>query len=512
MNTAQPPVTTILVVDDDARIRETLENLLTNPQHRLAFASSGAEGLRRASALMPDLILLDVMMPELDGFEVCRRIRSSTALAEIPVLMLTALDDRNSRLKGIEAGADDFIHKPFDSIELRARVRTITGLSRYRKLLAGRERSQWLVDNSQDAVLVVDSLLCVRYLNRAARTLLQLQPGADVEPDIHLMEVLHGHFRCEPRKAWATWLEHPTASPSPPLLLVRHATETSLASWHEVWVQSASGVPGGEIILQIRDITHFIQARLNQWSFERAVSHKLATPLTGVMGILDILRKDMIQQIHDTEVIEFIGLLGRSADRLHNAVKEVLRYAELTNVPLAGEGFSLTGLTQLIGAAAAVAGVEGGVADVEVELADNVWGLHVTLSERTVDLILVQLFENAVQFHPKRQPKIRLTVARDANPERVLFRMQDDGITLSSEQLQQVWEPYYQAEKLMTGQVPGMGLGLSRIAMLVAQSGGECWMENVVGGPGVVVCLTLPRVSTTDPDPVVPATRAATLR
>ena len=153
-----------------------------------------------------------------------------------------------------------------------------------------------------------------------------------------------------------------------------------------------------------------------------------------------------------------------------------------------------------------------GVAVLLVELADNVWGLQVTLSERMVDLILVQLFENAVQFHPQRQPKIRFTVSRDANPERILFRMQDDGITLSSEQLQQVWEPYYQAEKLMTGQVPGMGLGLSRIAMLVAQSGGECWMENVAGGPGVVVCLTLPRVATNGHYHVVPATSAATLR
>src|SRR5437867_9542956 len=124
----------ILIVDDEPQGRMALEVLLHSSGYRLVFAANGAEALAQAASLAPDLILLDVMMPGMDGFEVCRRLRADSTLAEVPVIMLTALDDRDSRLRGIEAGADDFITKPFDRVELRARVRTITRLNRYRRL------------------------------------------------------------------------------------------------------------------------------------------------------------------------------------------------------------------------------------------------------------------------------------------------------------------------------------------------------------------------------------------
>ncbi|MFM2005911.1 MAG: hypothetical protein RLZZ09_1566 [Pseudomonadota bacterium] len=124
----------VLIVDDSVAARETLIDALEGQGYELYQAGGGAEALALADGLKPDVILLDVMMPEMDGFEVCRRLRADTELAEAPVLMVTALDDRASRLKGIEAGADDFIAKPIDRIEMRARVRTITRLNRYRKL------------------------------------------------------------------------------------------------------------------------------------------------------------------------------------------------------------------------------------------------------------------------------------------------------------------------------------------------------------------------------------------
>lgn len=125
---------TILVVDDESGPREILGKLLTEQGYNLAFATSGEEALVKAAELTPDLILLDVMMPDIDGFTVCQRLRSDPLLAEIPVIMITGLNDRTSLLQGIEAGADDFISKPFDPVELEARVRVITRLNRYRRL------------------------------------------------------------------------------------------------------------------------------------------------------------------------------------------------------------------------------------------------------------------------------------------------------------------------------------------------------------------------------------------
>src|SRR5262245_176677 len=122
---------TILIVDDHTSTRKVLEGLLAGQGYDLYFAADGPEGLAQAMALTPDVMLLDVMMPGMDGFEVCRRLRAEPRLAEVPVIMITALDDRKSRLRGFEAGADDFISKPFDPLELRTRVQTIAQLNRY---------------------------------------------------------------------------------------------------------------------------------------------------------------------------------------------------------------------------------------------------------------------------------------------------------------------------------------------------------------------------------------------
>ncbi len=129
---------TILIVDDEPAGRHTLESILEGQGYRLEMAGNGVEALEKAAQLLPDVILLDVMMPGMDGFEVCKRIRNNPMLAEIPIIMLTALDDRQSFLSGLESGADDYITKPYDRHELRARLLGITRLNRYRKLLDDR--------------------------------------------------------------------------------------------------------------------------------------------------------------------------------------------------------------------------------------------------------------------------------------------------------------------------------------------------------------------------------------
>lgn len=129
----------VLIVDDDPTAREALVAILEGEGYELEQAKDGIQALGMLKQIQPDLILLDVMMPAMDGFEVCRRIRATPPLAEVPIILLTALDDRDSLLRGIESGADDFLSKPPDRRELIARVRTITRLNRYRILMEQRE-------------------------------------------------------------------------------------------------------------------------------------------------------------------------------------------------------------------------------------------------------------------------------------------------------------------------------------------------------------------------------------
>lgn len=137
---------TILIVDDEIVSRFTVKILLESEGYDLIFAESGEEALKKAIEFIPDLMLLDVMMPGMNGFQVCQQLRANPRLAELPVVMVTALDDRESRLRGIEVGADDFMSKPFDRAELRARVRTITRLNRYRRLVETEEQLAYLAN------------------------------------------------------------------------------------------------------------------------------------------------------------------------------------------------------------------------------------------------------------------------------------------------------------------------------------------------------------------------------
>lgn len=133
---------TVLIVDDEYAGRETLQSVLEGEGYQLEMAENGFQAIEKAKALLPDVILLDVMMPGMTGFEVCQRIRNDPQVAEIPIIILTALDDRESLLKSLKAGADDFISKPFDRYELRARLFGITRLNRYQKLLQERAKLQ----------------------------------------------------------------------------------------------------------------------------------------------------------------------------------------------------------------------------------------------------------------------------------------------------------------------------------------------------------------------------------
>lgn len=115
--------TRILVVDDDAKIRTVVRRGLAYEGYRVVEAASGEEGLEKAREHLPDLVILDVMMPGMDGLEVTRRLRSSGD--EIAILMLTARDEVKDRVEGLENGADDYLVKPFSFEELLARVHAL---------------------------------------------------------------------------------------------------------------------------------------------------------------------------------------------------------------------------------------------------------------------------------------------------------------------------------------------------------------------------------------------------
>jgi len=478
------PKATILIVDDNEAARDTLDALLFSEDRVLVFAEDGPTALAKIADVRPDLVLLDVMMPEMDGYEVCERIRQMPDVREVPVIMVTALDDRDSRLKGLSAGADDFVSKPFDSVELRTRVRTVLRLDRYRKLLAEKERLLWVLDSSDDGYAIVDCEDRILYTNAKAADLLQL---ADSDDDA-FVDTVARHFDLRPQAAWAAW---PSASDEEEGDGVRYLirTEDSLvpALWVRVDVELARG-EAGQHIIRLRDVTRETEEQIHAWTFQEAVSHKLNTPMTALIGGVDLLAEALADMPDtDSDATAMLDLVQQSTDRVAGAVRDVLAFTGGQAEPDDRRHVTAAEMTALTKEAA----TQIGLTRVTVTVADSAQDLVMPVSTRAMSAILIELLENARKFHPEGRPTVDVRATCGDNGA-VTVSVMDDGVSLPGEVLDKVWHPYFQYQKRWTGEVAGMGLGLSQVARMVWRGGGTVSMVNRPDGPGMIVHLIVP--------------------
>ena len=142
---------TVLIVDDQPQSLEAMRDALLPLGFEVWQALEGVSGLLLARERQPDVILLDVMMPGIDGFEVCRRLKADEETRLLPVVFLTGLDSRDARLRGLEAGATDFLTKPFDLVELEVRVRNLVSFRRLTQDLDDAEKMLFAVARAVEA-------------------------------------------------------------------------------------------------------------------------------------------------------------------------------------------------------------------------------------------------------------------------------------------------------------------------------------------------------------------------
>ena len=487
-------VNTVLIVDDDPSARDTLEALLWREGYNLAFASCGQEAIEKAQDLMPSVILLDVMMPEMDGFEVCQHLRSIPILAEVPIIMVTALDDRNSRLQGIQAGADDFISKPFDREELRARVRAIVRLNRYRRLHQERAKFEWVVQHADDGYLIINEHDEILYANPHACRFLSV-PSKQLEDSSSTSEVLEAkkflelarkQYFLKPQDAWDSWPDLPPQALSSIRYLVRPESLTSEAFWLQVELLDFSSESNTGKVVRLSDVTSQVEAQRNKWGFHTMICHKLRTPLVGILGSLDFL-VHQTSQLSPHEIHEFAQMALSSARRLHSEIEDVLQYLTASGRVRSGAGCQVVDFHSIIKQISE----ELGVKDLAVSIQEDLHDDWITFSRHAVELIFWETLENAVKFHPEQTPQIRINVSRHGQKE-IGIQVEDNGITLSPDQLSKIWAPYYQGEKYSTGEANGMGLGLAMVAALVWEVGGTCRAYNRQNNSGLMVELFLP--------------------
>ncbi len=482
---------TILVVDDEPAGREVLYGLLTVEGYHVELAQNGFEALQKAD-ISTDLILLDVMMPDIDGFEVCRRLRQNPALAEVPIIMLTALDDRDSLLEGIDAGADDFLSKPFDRQELRARVRTITRLNRFRRLVTERNKFQWVIDHADEGYIIINNSGKIQYANKQARIYLNLPTDPNAPITKPFQTIIKKYFRREPKAAWGTkQVLSPSSKQTIPRYLVRPETATAHAFWLQVDFLPTSSLPTAQPtdwVIRLRDVTSKVLLQRDMWQFQAMISHKLRAPLVPVIGTADLLASE-IENFSKEEV----SLLAQRAldgiARLRDTVEDIVRFTDITQqTPITRmEGISVTQLEPTL----RTLGETLEITNISVTGNGLTDEITIAIPAETLNTVFQEILQNAKKFHPKNAPNIAISIAANAN-NMVSIKIADDGVSLSPEQLKYIWTPYYQGEKFFTGESRGIGLGLPMVASLIWSMNGDCLAYNREPAPGVVIELQLP--------------------
>lgn len=480
LNKTAPRQSRLLVVDDTASGRATVEAALAREGYEIAQAASGPECLDKVQSFDPDLILLDVMMPGMDGFEVCRLLREQPRQRSIPIVMVTALADTDSMVRGLEAGADDFLGKPFNKWELRARVSALVRLGVQQRANAEHDRFFWAVEHANDGFVLLDRMDRVLHCNAAARRYLGF--GADDPIGGLFIERLARDSMPEPSDAWERWGS--SEGRGLPFHLVRTVPGGHFREWVLVTPHQHPDDPDGMVIVSLRDVTHEVERQMRQFEFHELVSHKLRTPLTGIVGAVDRLASARAQLPGERER-QMLDIVVNSTNRLNEAVQDVLGFVEdgaSREVPM-----SLSRLVLLVRDAAAAQNVVA----IAMQVAPGMPDTKIPLGEVSMQVILRELMQNARRFHPKGRPSVTVRLAMTGS-DGVRIEVEDDGLHLTPRQLQRALEPYVQGDPALTGEVPGMGLGLSLVALRVRGAGGRCRIENRQDQPGVCVRLDLP--------------------
>ena len=268
--------------------------------------------------------------------------------------------------------------------------------------------------------------------------------------------------------------------------LIRPETANAQALWLEVTLLNQVEGDSLQRLLHLRDVTSQMSTQRDIWTFHSMVMHKLNTPLHAISGGLQLLTPDMVETLTRGQIQEVARLITSGVQRLNVTIGDILQYLRMPVSAHSGDAFPTGHLEELL--KQITTGLELKRCIITSHVAAE---KRLILTTRAFESILWELLENAKKFHPSHDPTIEIELTPLA-PAQALLRVVDNGLTLTPEQIDKVWLPYYQAEKYFTGEVPGMGLGLTMVAALIWEVGGSCRLRNRTDGVGTIVELVIP--------------------
>jgi two-component system, cell cycle response regulator len=216
----------------------------------------------------------------------------------------------------------------------------------------------------------------------------------------------------------------------------------------------------------------------------------LRTPMSMLMMSMSIL-KSQLDVLSPEEIKKMLESAIKGTDRLAEEIRSILTYIDAPLALNLGTPMSLKEFPEMVKTTCQVLNISR----VTYSLPDNLQPVILAMTPFAMEMILHELFENSRKFHPAHEPQIEVSVGQ-TEPDFIHMRLSDNGLTLSVEQLQWAWLPYFQGEKDFTGELPGLGLGFPMVATLVWKAGGAINLRNRLDGPGVVVDIRIPLEST----------------
>lgn len=438
----------ILIVDDEPKNLELLEALLYPEKYETINASTGEEALRILGETQVDIVLLDVMLPGISGIEVLKTIRADKLLQTLPVLLITALADREHKILGLRAGADDYIPKPFDKDELIARLRTHAQLSYLRRQIAEKEKFEKVIEATNEGIIVTDNKYAPVVINRAAAELLKIGSVQPKDIIAHINALFTNVLVAE--ELGKDMKGH---------VLERAETEMFGPLYLSLVAHKIIG-PSGEIlqyILILKNITAEYLERKLKYSFLSLISHKFRTPLTVMGGSVELLST----LIKDPSLLEFVKKIGKSHQELGDLLNRLLRFIQVDSKDLE-EAISVDIVDSIVSKRAQKYALK-------YVLNKNITTENIAFWQ---SMLLEELIDNSFKFHTGAQLSLDLAISENS------MELCDNGPGIPQEEKEMIFKAFYQVDKDFTGQIPGLGLGLAIVRKLVKLHSGNIELEN----------------------------------
>ena len=469
----------ILVVDDEQRVRQAVRRVLEQEGYRVREAGNGQQGLEAIGQEVPDLVLVDLMMPVMDGMEFLAGARRMKP--DLATVVITGYATTDKAVEAMKLGADDFVAKPFKPAELRMVVdRVIRRVRTLADMALEKSRTRVLVEAMSNGVLVVDASGMVVLVNPALSRLLPYtpsEPGKEHFQEVMpcpevcraLEEVLKGQMRTEPIKC-----QSELGPPEDPLAMQVNVLP---------FCDPRGNVMGAMAVLD--DVTAWRKLDELKNEYISTVAHEIASPLSSVAGQLQVLGQGLAGPLTEKQD----HLLGRAAERVAGIIqlsKELLDLAKMD-----GQGRPKPEPVQVAPLAGEAADVVAAAAKekdqtVRLEVADDL--PPVLGVAREIQEVLTNLASNAVKYTPAGG---EVTIAAHRQGDRLVIAVSDNGLGIAPEDQAKVFEKFYRVKNADTRQIVGTGLGLPIVKRVVEAHGGTIKLESAPG-KGSTFTVSLP--------------------